>query len=41
MSRFQQPSEPDLDRKELRSGYVLVRDGVPGTYFLTLRKNLD
>lgn len=28
-------------QKEVRSGYVLVKDDIPGAYFLTLRKEIQ
>ena len=32
--------EPKWGRQEIRSGYVIVHDGVPGAYFLMVRKEI-
>ena len=33
--------ETPWGRKEIRSGYISVRDGAPGKYFLTMWKTID
>lgn len=38
---FTAPRQTAWSRKEVRAGYVLVRGGVPGAHFLTMRKPID
>lgn len=38
---FTAPWQTTWGRKEIRAGYVVVRDGVPANYFVTLWKDLE
>jgi hypothetical protein len=38
---FTAPWEAAWGRKDLRSGYVLVRGGTPGPHFLTVKKEIE
>lgn len=38
---FAAPWQTTWGRKEIRSGYISVRDGAPSKYFLTMWKTLD